>query len=353
MDAYFASVEQLDNPELKKKPVIVGGNPWSRGVVAACSYEARRFGIHSAMPSTTAFKLCPHAIFLRPNMDRYRKISHEIMEIFTEYADLVEPLSLDEAFIDVTENKKGVISATRIANLIRRQIYKETGLTASAGVSFNKFLAKVASDQNKPNGTYVIPPEQAQSFLSALPIGKFYGIGKVTEKKMFRLGIYTGGDLLHWQRSLLINHFGKTGSYLYDIARGQDYRKVSNNRKRKSIGAETTLPHDTSNRHKIQAILERLAEKIEKSLALKECGGLTLTLKIRYTDFTTVTRSKTLKTPIFAKEEMMALVPILLKTTEVGLLKVRLLGMTISKLSNEYHSTPYQLKLPFPLHGAQ
>ena len=347
MDAFFASIEQLDNPELKKKPVIVGGEPNGRGVVAACSYEARHFGIHSAMPSSKAFKLCPHATFIRPNMVRYKEMSQKIMTIFKEYTDLVEPLSLDEAFIDITKNKKNTISATWVAETIRKQIYEETGLTASAGVSFNKFLAKVASDLNKPDGISVITPEESQDFLSKLPIGKFFGVGKVTEKKMFQLGIYTGGDLLKYQQSLLIQHFGKAGSYFYNIARGVDNREVRVSRQPKSIGTETTLRYDITNLDEIQSILNKLAEKVEKSLIVKEYTGFTLTLKIRYSNFTTITRSTTLHYPIYTKEAIMHHIPRLLKSTDAGHLKVRLLGITVSKLINKKNTGPYQLKLPY------
>lgn len=353
MDAFFASVEQLDNPELKQKPVIVGGDPLGRGVVAACSYEARRFGIHSAMPCGKAIKLCPHAVFIRPNKARYQEISEKIMAIFYEYTDLVEPLSLDEAFLDITENKKNVISATWLAEMIRKQIYQETGLTASAGVSFNKFLAKIASDLNKPNGIRVITPEESQAFVSKLPIGKFFGVGKVTEKKMWGLGIHTGGDLLKYQKFLLIKHFGKAGSYFYDIARGVDDRAVKISRKRQSIGTETTLREDISDLNDIQTILDQLAKKVETSLIRKECGGSTLTLKVRYSDFTTVTRSITLPHPLYTREEIVCHLPKLLQSTDAGVLKVRLLGITVSKLTSKEKPGPYQLRLPFPLFGKQ
>ena len=214
MDAFYASVEQRDNHALKGKPVIVGGDPQSRGVVAACSYEARRFGIHSAMACATAYKRCPHAVFIRPRFDVYKSVSHLIREIFLDYTDLVEPLSLDEAFLDVTKNKKGIASATQIAQQIRRQIFKNTeGLTASAGVSFNKFLAKVASDVNKPNGITVITPDQAPDFIDRLPIRKFFGVGRVTEERMLNLGIKTGADLKKLSYDDLVNYFGKAGRY--------------------------------------------------------------------------------------------------------------------------------------------
>lgn len=245
MDAFYASVEQRDTPELKGKPVIVGGDPNHRGVVAACSYEARKFGIHSAMASSTAYKLCPDAIFIRPRFDVYKAVSSEIREIFHEYTNLVEPLSLDEAFLDVTENFKEMVSATLIAKEIKNQIYSRTGrLTASAGVSFNKFLAKVASDINKPDGITVVTPEMAASFIDRLPIRKFFGVGKVTEEKMIGFGIKTGADLKKYKKEKLIQIFGKSGNYFYNIAHGKDDRPVEPNRIRKSIGKETTLPED-------------------------------------------------------------------------------------------------------------
>lgn len=348
MDAFYASVEQRDSPELKGKPVIVGGDPGGRGVVAACSYEARRYGIHSAMPCGKAVKLCPHAVFIRPDISRYREVSIEIMSIFRQYSNLVEPLSLDEAFLDITQNKKNIISATWIAEMICKQIHEETGLTASAGVSFNKFLAKVASDLNKPNGISVITPQEADRFIARLPIGKFFGVGKVTEKKMNNLGIHTGGDLRKYDKQLLIHHFGKAGSHFYNIVRGIDDRQVKISRKRKSIGTETTLQHDISDLREIRAILDRLAEKVERSLLNKECGGSTLTLKVRYSDFTTVTRSITPKDPIFTKEDIQTYIPRLLQSTDAGRQKIRLLGVTISKLTNEKKTGPFQLELPFP-----
>jgi DNA polymerase-4 len=225
MDAFYASIEQRDNPKLKHRPVIVGGSPDMRGVVAACSYEARKFGIHSAMASSRAYRLCPAAVFIRPRFDVYRRVSEQIREIFLEYTDLVEPLSLDEAYLDVTQNKKGMKSATFIARKIKRKIHAKTGLTASAGISFNKFLAKVASDLQKPDGLTVVRPEQADGFIDRLPIGKFFGIGKVTEKKMIALGIKTGADLKKVDRVKLTEHFGKVGVYYYDIAHGRAFWK--------------------------------------------------------------------------------------------------------------------------------
>lgn len=346
MDAFFASIEQKDTPAFKGKPLIVGGKPQSRGVVAACSYEARRFGVHSAMPSSKAARLCPQAIFTRPRMDRYREISSKVMAIFLRYTPLVEPLSLDEAFLDVTTNSQNHPSATILAERIRGQIYQELQLTASAGVSFNKFLAKVASDFNKPDGVKTIPPGEAIDFLSALPIRKFFGVGKVTEKKMLSLGIRTGQDLRQQKEDDLIFHFGKIGSFLYNIVRGIDDRPVEPARARKSIGSETTLSYDTDDSTEIDSILTHLAEQIGHSLKKKQTGGYTLTLKVRYHDFTTITRSRTVRTPIYSSAGILVLLPGLISATNAGTQKVRLLGLSISKLIVD-KNVPYQLVLPF------
>ncbi|MBF0257397.1 MAG: DNA polymerase IV, partial [Desulfamplus sp.] len=294
MDAFYASVEQRDNPELKGKPVIVGGDPYQRGVVAACSYEARAFGIHSAMPGKRAFKCCPHAIFIKPNFEKYRAVSVQIREIFYEYSDLVEPLSLDEAFLDVTENKKNLPSATEVAIRIRNEIFNRTGLTASAGISFNKFLAKIASDVNKPNGIKVVKPGDADDFIDTLPIRKFFGVGKVTELKMSRIGIKTGADLKQYDKLELMQIFGKSGEYFYNIAHAQDNRPVIAQREPKSLGKETTLNKDTDDTEQMLKILERIALQIESLIIQKEISGKTLTLKVKYYDFQSITRSITL-----------------------------------------------------------
>jgi DNA polymerase-4 len=235
MDAFYASVEQRDFPEYRGKPLIVGGPPDSRGVVAACSYEARRFGIHSAMPSSRAWRLCPQAIFVKPRFDVYRTVSREIQAVFYEFTDKVEPLSLDEAYLDVSECNRWSGSATLIAKEIKSRIRLKTGLTASAGVSYNKFLAKIASDMDKPDGLYVIKPEQGEAFIEKLPIGRFFGVGRATEAKMKQLNIHTGLDLKNWSRDDLVAHFGKPGGYYYEIARGIDRRAVNSHRIRKSI----------------------------------------------------------------------------------------------------------------------
>ncbi len=351
MDAFFASIEQKDTPAFQGKPLIVGGRPETRGVVAACSYEARRFGVHSAMPCSQAIRLCPHAIFTKPRMDRYREISTQLMAIFRRFTPLVEPLSLDEAFLDVTTNNQNHPSATILAQKIRSEIFEELHLTASAGVSFNKFLAKVASDYKKPNGLTTIPPDKAVDFLSVLPIRRFFGVGKVTEKKMLRLGIKTGHDLRRMDKDTLICHFGKTGLFLYDIVRGIDNRPVEPTRERKSIGSETTLCCDTNDKNEIHTILSHLAEQIEYSLKKKQTGGYTLTLKVRYQDFTTITRSQTVQAPIYSSAGILSLVPGLLATTRVGAAKVRLLGLSISKLTGNKR-IPRQLVLPFMQQGS-
>jgi DNA polymerase IV len=350
MDAFYASVEQRDRPELRGKPVIVGGDPHSRGVVAACSYEARKFGIHSAMASSRAYKLCPEAVFMRSRFDVYRAVSAQIREIFNEYTDLVEPLSLDEAFLDVTENRKGLASATQIALDIKEQIRKRTGgLTASAGVSYNKFLAKVASDMNKPDGITVVTPKEAAVFIDKLPIRRFFGVGKVTEEKMLQLGIKTGADLKRFEKQALIDLFGKSGGYFYAIARGMDDRPVEPNRIRKSLGKETTLSEDIDDLDRMLEILEDIAFELENSLVKRDLKGRTITLKLKYHDFQIVTRSITLDEPTDASAIMLGQVRSLLQKTEAGDRKVRLLGISMSGF---HEPDPWiredgQLLLPF------
>lgn len=334
MDAFYASVEQRDRPELRGKPVVVGGPPNSRGVVSTCSYEARKFGIHSAMPSSQAYRLCPHAVFLKPRFEEYKKVSLQVREIFYEYTDLVEPLSLDEAYLDVTQNKKGLMLATEIAKEILREIYRKTGLTASAGVSFNKFLAKVASDINKPNGLTVVTPKMASLFIDRLPIGKFFGVGKVTEQKMHAMGIQTGADLKKVSRDDLVQRFGKSGDYYYSIAHGIDERPVNPHRIRKSIGQERTLSKDTGDRHEMLEKLESLAAGVETYLKKNRTSGRTLTLKVKYYDFKQVTRSITLPGPITEAPVMMQYIAPLLDKTDAGKKKVRLLGVTMSNLES-------------------
>jgi DNA polymerase-4 len=358
MDAFYASVEQRDCPNLKGKPVIVGGDPHSRGVVAACSYEARKYGIHSAMASSTAHRLCPQAVFIRPRFDVYRSVSAKIREIFCEYTDLVEPLSLDEAFLDVTKNHKGIHSATIIAREIKQKIYEHTDrLTASAGVSFNKFIAKVASDFNKPDGITVVPPEAADEFIDKLPVRKFFGVGRVTEEKMLSLGIKTGADLKKYEKRLLLKLFGKSGGYYYEIAHGMDDRPVQPNRIRKSIGKETTLAEDIDDIDQMVEILESLSFKIENSLSKRDAKGRTITLKIKYFDFKSITRSVTVENPVETASDMMKYVRRLLQKTEAGKKRIRLLGISISNFEGQESCIEScgQLLLPFtfrqnPLH---
>ncbi len=291
MDAFYAAVEQREHPELRGKPIIVGGSPQERGVVATCSYEARKFGIHSAMATSSAIRLCPDAILVPPHFDLYVKASNEINEIFHEYTDLVEPMSLDEAYLDVTENKFGMPYAVKIAREIKKKIFLKTHLTASAGVSYNKFLAKVASGFKKPNGLTVVTPEQAGEFIEKLPIGSFYGVGKVTEKAMFSLGIKTGSDLKKKTVEELTILFGKSGNWFYYLARGIDNSPVEPYRERQSIGREITLSSDIINMDQIKSILQELTFEVEK--LLREYGeeGKTITLKIKYYDFKQITRS--------------------------------------------------------------
>ncbi len=331
MDAFYASVEQMDNPELKGKPLAVGGGG-KRGVVSAASYEARVFGVRSAMPGFTARKLCPDLIFVRPRYDRYQEISSKIRKIFFDYTDLVEPLSLDEAYLDVTENKKGNPSATLLAQEIRKRILDEVGLTASAGISINKFIAKVASDYNKPNGQKTVNPEEVIEFLEDLDVKKFYGVGKVTQAKMYSMGIYTGKDLKTKSEEFLTQHFGKSGGHYYRIVRGVHRSEVKPNRERKSLAAERTFSENISSEIYMLERLENIAEELQKRLKQSKVAGRTVTLKIKYSDFSLQTRSKTL--PYYVSDA-----DILLETAKELLYQekmknsVRLLGISLSNLN--------------------
>lgn len=347
MDAFFASVEQRDFPEYKGKPVIVGGSPDKRGVVAAASYEVRKFGVHSAMPSAKAIRLCPHAILLRPRFEVYREVSNQIREIFFQFTDLVEPLSLDEAYLDVTENHINLPSATLIAREIKRLIKEKTHLTASAGVAHNKFLAKIASDLDKPQGLSVILPEDAEEFLEKLEIGRFYGIGDATEAKMKALNIHTGKDLKEWTEIDLVEKFGKTGRYYYRIVRGDDKRKVKRRRIRKSIGKEHTFINDVDDLNWIHNFLFELADKVSISLAKKDAAGKTVTLKVRYDDFETLTRSISFNHYIKNSDDIAETAKLLLEQTDAGERKVRLLGITMSNLNLSPKGYFKQLELPF------
>jgi DNA polymerase-4 len=332
MDAFFASVEQRDNPALRGQPVIVGGDPDGRGVVAACSYESRRFGVHSAMPSSRARRLCPEAVFLRPRFEVYRGVSLRIQSIFREFTELIEPLSLDEAYLDVTGSPLCGGSASMLAAEIKRRIKEETGLTASAGVSYNKFLAKIASDMDKPDGLYVITPAQGEAFVDTLPVRKFHGIGQSTEARMKALGIHTGADLKRLSKESLCRYFGKAGLYYYDIARAVDHRPVKPGRARKSIGSETTLVEDMADVSAMLAILEKQARNVIELLQGKSLEARTLTVKVKYNNFQQVTRSLSLDEPFQRYDEIRSLLPDLLGRTEAGVRRVRLLGVSVSGL---------------------
>lgn len=331
MDAFYASVEQRDNPELRGKPVAVG-YPEARGVVAAASYEARKFGVHSAMPSVTAKRKCPELIFVPHRFDVYRAVSRQIHAIFAEYTPLIEPLSLDEAYLDVTENLKGMQLATEIAQQIRSRIRAETQLTASAGVSYNKFLAKIASDQRKPDGLFVITPKHGPDFVEALPVKKFHGVGPATAEKMKRLGIETGADLRSRDLAFLQQHFGKSGPYFYWIARGIDEREVKPDRIRKSIGAEDTFREDVHDLEAARAGLKPLIDKVWHYCEASGIRGKTVTLKVKWADFTQITRSKTIVAPIESAAEMGEIVELLLSPIFPAAKGIRLLGVTLSSL---------------------
>lgn len=332
MDAFFASVEQRDDPSLRGRPVVVGGAPDRRGVVAAASYEARQFGIHSAMPSARAAKLCPETIFVRPRFEAYRAESQRIHAVFHRYTELVEPLSLDEAYLDVTGSDIHSGSATLIAKAIKQAICEETGLTASAGVSYNKFLAKQASDLDKPDGLYLIRPEQGAAFVAALAVGKFHGVGRATEARMHSLGIFTGADLTRLSVEELTAAFGKRGRWYYDIARGVDERAVQPSRERKSIGAETTFIEDLGEREAMLDALRPLAEKVLGHLERRDLGADTITLKVKYHDFRQVTRSHTAAGRELTIDAVMDVLGQLLDRTEAPATPVRLLGVTASSL---------------------
>ncbi len=348
MDAFYASVEQRDDPALRGKPVVVGGSPQGRGVVAAASYEARKFGIRSAIPAAHALRLCPDVIFIRPRFDVYKQVSLRIREIFLEYTDLVEPLSLDEAYLDVTENKTGNPSATLIAREIKHKIRERTGLTASAGVSFNKFLAKIASDLRKPDGLAIIHPEKAAGFIARLPIGKFHGIGKATEAKMHRLGIENGADLRSWSKWDLNKHFGKVGTFYYNIARAIDERPVRTERIPKSIGKEKTFEDDVDSLEWLAGFLGTLSEKVADRLQREGAEARTVTLKLRYDNFESITRSVTPGYTISEADDIAELAVRLLRETEAGERKARLIGVTVSGFLREGKSPNggHQMTLP-------
>ena len=344
MDAFYASVAELDNPELRGKAIAVGGSE-SRGVVSAASYEARKYGVKSAMSSFLAKQKCPHIIFVKSDFERYKELSAKIREIFYDYTDLVEPLSLDEAYLDVTENKKGNPSANEIAREIRDRIYKETGLRASAGISINKFIAKVASDINKPNGQKTIHPEEVLQFLEELPVNKFYGVGKVTAAKMYNLGIFVGNDLKKKTVEELVKSFGKSGAHYYNIVRGIHNSEVKPNRIRKSIAAERTFSENISSEIFMIERLDKIADELERRMKKNDVKGKTITLKIKYSDFTQQTRSKTKSDFMQTKKEFFPVVKELLYQNKLTN-SVRLLGLSFGNLNTEKNE-PFWVQLQF------
>lgn len=346
MDAFYASVEQMDNPLLRGKPIAVGGSE-NRGVVAAASYEARKFGVRSAISGVMAKKNCPELIFVKPRFDRYKEISNKIQKIFREYTDLVEPLSLDEAYLDVTINKKGNPSATVLAQEIRQRIFNEVGLTASAGISVNKFVAKIASDYNKPNGQKTVNPDEVISFLEELPIRKFHGVGKVTTEKMYQLGIFTGLELKSKSLEFLEKHFGKSGNFYYHVVRGIHNSEVKSDRITKSVAAEHTFDVNLSSEIFMIEKLEVIATALEKRLKRYNVAGKTVTLKIKYSDFSQQTRSKTL--PYFISDRAL-IIEVVKELLYQERMKdsVRLLGISLSNLNTEEKKfVVVQLKFDF------
>ena len=346
MDAFYASVEQRDNPDLKGKPVAVGGGS-KRGVVASASYEAREYGVRSAMPSITAKRLCPQLTFVKSRFDVYREVSRQIRDIFFEYTDLVEPLSLDEAYLDVTDNKKNIRSATEVAEQIRQLIFERTGLTASAGVSFNKFLAKIASDINKPNGIKVITPKKAIEFIEQLPIEKFHGIGKVTAEKMRRMDIRTGADLKKKSEIELVQRFGKAGRYYYRTVRADDQREVNPNRIRKSIGAERTYFEDLVKIEEMKEKLTYLSGVVYEYMKKADNFGRTITVKIKSADFKVITRSKSFPSEVRQLPTIIEITHELLENNREEINAVRLLGVSVSNLTKEQSGDGIQLEFDF------
>lgn len=334
MDAFYASVEQRDNPELRGKPLAVGGSS-KRGVVAAASYEARAFGVRSAMPSVTAQRQCPSLIFVKPRFEAYKIVSRQIREIFARHSDIIQPLSLDEAYLDVTHDKHGIGSAVKIAKAIRAAIREETGLTASAGVSYNKFIAKLASDQNKPDGICVILPEQGPDFVASLPVRRFHGVGPRTAEKMAKLGVHTGADLAQKDEAWLAEHFGSWGSYLYQAARGIDHRPVNANAVRKSVGAESTYFDDKRNETELREALDDIVDIVWDRIDRHQAQGRTLVLKARYSDFRTITRSRTVANVLSDRIAVAQLGHALLDQILPAEMGVRLLGLTLSGLVDE------------------
>jgi DNA polymerase IV len=337
MDAFYASVEQRDFPELRGKPLVVGGLPEGRGgVVATASYEARKFGVRSAMPSKQAQRLCPEAVFVRPRFEVYKQVSAQIREIFFRFTDLVEPLSLDEAYLDVTEDKQGIGSALEVARRIKTEINDKLRLTASAGVSINKFLAKIASDIQKPDGLTFIGPSSAETFMEKLPVGKFFGVGQVTARRMNGLGIFTGADLKKLSESELVRHFGKQGRFLFEVVRGRDDREVRPDRERKSVGAEDTFAHDLADRDEMLRELSRLCGLVSTRLNKQELSGRTVTLKVKFADFRQITRSTSLREPVAEAGALYGVISDIFAKADLEGNRVRLLGVSVSN----FKSTP-------------
>lgn len=345
MDAFYASVEELDHPELRGKPLAVGGDG-HRGVVAAANYAAREFGVKSAMPAGEAYRKCPAILFVKPRFERYREISKSINEIYYRYTDFVEPLSLDEAYLDVTENKKSLPSASLIAQEIRAAIFEETGLRASAGISINKFLAKIGSDQNKPNGQMTIPPDVALDYMEKLPVEKFYGVGAKTAERMKRSGIITGADLKKKSLKSLIEMYGKSGEHYFNIVRGIQKSTVKAHRERKSFGAENTFSKDLTTREEAVEELSLLAHKVSNRLKSAQAKGYTLTLKIKFEDFSVNTHSTTGKTPTDDAGEILQTAVDLFQKAQPGR-ALRLLGITVSKTVGGSTGKGHQLTLSF------
>ena len=350
MDAFYASVEQRDNPDYVGKAIAVGGSPQGRGVVATANYEARKFGVRSAMSSRRALELCPHIIFVKPRFDVYKEVSQHIRSIFQRYTDKIEPLSLDEAFLDVTADKQNIGSAIEIAKAIKQAIKDELNLTASAGISVNKFIAKIASDMNKPDGLTFIGPSAVEGFMEQLPVEKFYGVGKVTADKMKSMGLHTGADLKKLSHDEMVAHFGKVGRFYFNIVRGIDNREVQTEREIKSVGAEDTFPYDLTDINEMNTELERIAQLVYNRLQRNELKGRTITLKIKYHDFKLITRSQSFLFPTNDVQTIADTAKMLLEQTDLTLKKIRLLGITLSNFGEATQkerrkSNPGQLRL--------
>lgn len=347
MDAFYASVEQRDDPSLRGRPVAVG-HAAKRGVVAAASYEARKFGVRSAMPSTSALRQCPELVFVRPRFAVYRAVSEQIRGIFADYTRIIEPLSLDEAYLDVTENLRGIPTASVAAKEIRTRIFADTGLTASAGISYNKLLAKLASDIRKPNGQFVITPEMGPGFVEGLPVGKFHGIGPVTADKMNALGIHTGADLRARSVAFLQQHFGKAGAWYYSIARGEDDRLVRPDRIRKSSGSEKTFAEDLTSANEIEAGIRAMADDVWAWCEKHQTFGQTVTVKIKYANFQIVTRSRTMQAPVGSREKLDEISIALVRSVYPVTTGIRLLGVSLSKFGTAPGSSQLELSLSGP-----